>query len=141
MNRIVLDANVLVKLFFEEEHSDVAIRLVRSDSVLLAPDFFWAEVVHVVWKYLRRRKISDAGASNVIGDMLRVSVTTHSCFGLAATAFDVAVRTGCTVYDGMYVALAMRENVPLVTDDQRLVSALAGGPYARYVVSLSQVEE
>lgn len=43
MTRFVLDASVLVKLFFREIHSEAAERCVGAARELLAPDLIWAE--------------------------------------------------------------------------------------------------
>jgi len=133
LHRLVIDASVLVKMFFKEEHSETSTHLIENASELLAPDFLWAEVVHVVWKRLRRREIGAADATDLVNMMLRVPVTTCGCFELADAAFELATRTGCAVYDGLYVALAVRENIPLVTGDQRLANALATDSHARHV--------
>ena len=133
MNRMVIDASVLVKPYFKEEHSSIATYLIENTSELLAPDFLWAEVVHVVWKHLRRREIGIDDATVQINAMLRMLVTTHGCFDLAASAFDLATQTGCSAYDGMYAALAIREDIPLITGDKRLANAFAASPHAKLV--------
>jgi len=48
--------------------------------------------------------------------------------------FNIAVATGRTVYDSIYLALATALGCKLVTADQRLYKALQGGPFAADVL-------
>ena len=43
-------------------------------------------------------------------------------------ALEIAVRTGRTVYDSLYVALAVQLDGRLVTADEKLYNALKDGP-------------
>lgn len=133
MKHFVIDASILVKLFFEEEHSDASVRYVRNATELLAPDLLWVETANVVWKRLRRNELSAADATALVDEMLRVPIVTHGHLGLVSPALALAAETGRSVYDCLYLALAIRENVPLLTGDERLVNALAAGPYSKRV--------
>ncbi len=57
----------------------------------------------------------------------------HPSAPLFVSAVYLAIQTGWTVYDCLYLALAIREGCQMVTADQRLVNSLAGGPLERYV--------
>jgi predicted nucleic acid-binding protein len=133
MKRFVIDASILVKLFFEEEHSDTSVRCVQNASELLAPDLLWVEAANVVWKRLRRNELYAADAAALVDEMLRVPIVTHGHVGLASSALALAAETGRTVYDCLYLALAIRENIPLLTGDERLTNALAAGPYGKRI--------
>lgn len=133
MKRLVIDASILVKLFFEEEHSDASVRAVKNASELLAPDLLWAEAANVVWKRLRRNELGADDAAALVDEMLRVPVVTYGGFDLVGPALIVAAQTGRTVYDCVYLALAFREDIPLLTGDQRLANGLAGSSYAKRV--------
>lgn len=133
MKRFVIDASVLVKLFFEEEHSDASVKYVRNAADLLAPDLLWAEATNVVWKRLRRGQITADNAAGLVQEMLRVPIVSFSSFDLAAPAMALAAQTDRTVYDCLYLALAQRQNVPLVSGDERLVNALANGPLGKLI--------
>jgi predicted nucleic acid-binding protein len=133
LKRLVIDASILVKLFFEEEHSESCVRYVSHATELLAPDLLWVEAANVVWKRLRRNEITSADAAALVDEMLRVPIVTASHAGLTSPALALAAQTGRTVYDCLYLALAMRENIPMLTGDERLANSLAAGPYAKYV--------
>ena len=50
------------------------------------------------------------------------------------------MRSDRTVYDGLYVALAVKTDSVLVTVDKRLINALAGSPLEKYVEWLGDVQ-
>lgn len=138
MKRFVIDASVLVKLFFKEEHSDASVHWVKNARELLAPDLLWAETTNVVFKRLRRDLITGDDAIALVREMLRVPVVTYRSFDLATAAMALAIQTDRTVYDCLYLALAQRENVPLLSGDERLVNALRSGPFAQYIRFIGQ---
>ena len=51
-------------------------------------------------------------------------------------AFDVALPTGVSFYDALYVATAEHLHAVLVTSDRRLIRKLAGSPWAAHIVFL-----
>lgn len=63
-------------------------------------------------------------------------VTIHAEPELAVRALEVALATGQTPYDCVYLALAEREGQLLITADDRFVAGLARTPWAARVVAL-----
>lgn len=63
----------------------------------------------------------------------------HPTGPLVAQAFDLADRTGRTVYDCIYLALAVQVGGQCVTADEKLINALATTAWASYVVDLRNV--
>ena len=55
---------------------------------------------------------------------------------LVGPALELAMRTGRTAYDCLYVALAVQIKTTMVTNDRRLVNALARGPLKDHVAWL-----
>ncbi len=53
---------------------------------------------------------------------------------LAPIAFELATGSGRTVYDCLYLALAVKTKSIMVTADMRLANALGDTPLARRVV-------
>jgi predicted nucleic acid-binding protein len=56
---------------------------------------------------------------------------------LVEAALEIALAHRRTVYDALYVALAVARESVFVTADDRLVGALRGGPLAAHVRALS----
>ena len=55
------------------------------------------------------------------------------------SALAIATRFDRTLYESLYVALALAEQATLVTADTRLVAALASSEIGGFVVSLSEM--
>ncbi|MFA6134337.1 MAG: type II toxin-antitoxin system VapC family toxin [Phycisphaerae bacterium] len=139
MKRAVIDASVVVKLFFEEEHSDAAEKCVRQAKELLAPDLIWAEITNVIWKRQRRGDISKEDAAEMAGQVLAMPVREHPTAALVVEALDLAMRLDRSVYDGLYLALAVKTGSVMLTADKRLVNALADTPLAKHVAWIGSI--
>ena len=133
MTRFVVDASVAVKWLVPEVHSGAARTLLRPESELLAPDLIRAEVGNVLWKRWRRGELDAAQVDDALADFRRFPLEVQSTEALLESAWAIARDTGLTVYDGLYVALAVAQTAqptPLVTADRRLFEALRGGALA-----------
>lgn len=128
MSIFVVDASVVVKWFVPEIHADIARRLLQDSHQYVAPDLLFAETANIIWKKVRRGELAADAAEQVVDDTRRIGVKGVSCRGLAVEAYALAQATGRTVYDSMYLALAIRLQTRMITADQRLQNALASVP-------------
>jgi predicted nucleic acid-binding protein len=124
----VVDASVVIKWFVPEVHSDAARRLLQSENQYVAPDLLFAETANTIWKKVRRGEVSRRDGEGLVADVGRAAVQTVPCRALAADAYALASASGRTVYDAMYLALALRLETRLITADERLAGALAAMP-------------
>jgi predicted nucleic acid-binding protein len=67
-------------------------------------------------------------ARQLVRDLARVAVETVATRSLLQDALTVALTTGITVYDAMYVTLAVRLDTAVITGDDRLVDKIAAHP-------------
>jgi predicted nucleic acid-binding protein len=66
-------------------------------------------------------------------------VARHPTGPLVVPAFDLADRSNRTVYDCLYLALAVQLGGVMVTADDKLANALAGTPWAAHITRLQDV--
>ena len=133
MNRCVLDASTLAVALFRERHARAARSLLSSGAELHAPDLLAAELANVIWKRHRRGEIDAGEARDLLADFQALPLLWASSPELAETALELALRTGRTVYDCLYIALAVRLGCAMVTADRRLARGLSDTPLAEHV--------
>jgi len=123
----IIDANILVKWFVDEEGADNARQL--QDDRLFAPDLIIVEVTNVLWKKVR----SDSFAASDVGlaiEVIRMAdVILEPGLDLAVRAFEIAHGLNHAVYDCFYLALAERRGLPFVTADDKLSRKVDERPF------------
>ena len=140
MSIYVVDASVGVKWFVPEVDSDIALRLQDPGHQLHSPSLFDAEVANTIWKKLRRGELSSVNANAIVAHLPSAPVIRHENGPLVKAAFEVAEKTGRTVYDSLYLALADAIGGQVISADDRFVNALSGTPWAHLVVGLRQLQ-
>lgn len=132
MTAYVLDASVAAKWFLpgpEEPLASEAMQVLagyaRGEVRLIVPDLFWAEFGNIIWKAVRQRRISRSSAQDAITELCARNFPTTPCQPLLPDAFAIASACDRSVYDGIYVALAVASATPLLTADERLANAMA----------------
>jgi predicted nucleic acid-binding protein len=134
----VVDASVVVKWFVPEIHSDAARRLLELPHEYVVPDLLFAETANAIWKKIRRKELTVEAGAQLVADIGRIAVETVSCRALAEDAHALANATGRTVYDAMYVVLAVRLDTRSITADDRLEAALKTLPAVACHIQLIQ---
>ncbi|GEM_PF-5544724 len=130
----ILDANILVKLFLEEDDSDRARRLVQDRRAAGETIRTSAIALYEVAEALRRsgsfnaqeiqeRVASLAQACDVV-DLASSSNLAASFLGLANQAIVHAVASRTTVYDGAFVAAAVHTQENLWSHDSPLLNRI-----------------
>lgn len=115
----VVDASVLVELLSDGEHrEEVEDRLDAEEYALWAPHLIDAEVGHALRRWVRLGKLTADAAGRALWEVddLPVERVEHEL--LIHVAWGL--RDNFSVYDGLYVALALMLNEPLLTFDARL---------------------
>lgn len=134
MSAIVVDASVGVKWFVPEIHAAEARQWrIGPDEPHVPAFFFDLEIANILWKKVRRAEIIRVDADLILSQLAALPVIRDPEPPLLAAAFDLADRTQRTVYDCLYLALAMQLGGRMVTADQRLFNSLAATPWASFV--------
>jgi len=129
---LVVDSSVVVKWYIPENTSDRATALLRSGFRLLAPDLLIPEVGNVLWK---RRRDLPAVESEAIATSLASAcpVALYPSSALLQGALDLALAHERSVYDSLYLALAVSEDCRLITADERLSNAMRNTNLRDYI--------
>jgi len=128
----VLDASVAAKWFLPPAHETLvpeAQRVLRDYADgrlrLMVPDLFWPEFGNILWKATRHGRISQKSAEDAISALEARSIPTSRGLPLLREAYLMAAAFERTVYDCIYVTMAVMSAAPLITADERLANALA----------------
>ena len=117
----VVDANVAIKWVVDEPDSGLARSLALT--TLEAPDLLPIECASVLWKKAAIGDLTRREAAERLEFLLHAPVTLTASRELLDMALDLALEWRHPVDDCLYIALAIRRNIPLVTADKRLAAA------------------
>jgi predicted nucleic acid-binding protein len=125
MMQFVVDASVVVKWYVDEDEWQPARSLLASQAELHAPDLLPVECASTLWKKHRRRDLALDDASAILREILTAPIELHQCADFIDAAWRLATTIDRTIYDSLYVALAIAIDCPLVTADAKLANALS----------------
>lgn len=139
MTVYVVDASVAAKWFIEEEYAQPALTLLSGQHRLHAPDFLMLEIDNILCKWIRRGIISEADGEVVRSTLAQLPIQKHPFESLRDSAYSLANRTGRSLYDCLYVALAALLDGRMVTADRKLYEAVADGPLGEHVLWVDDI--
>ena len=119
---IVVDSNVILYSVLNNEHTEAAEAVMRKDSEWIAPPLWLSECRNVLMLYVRRGSLSVEDAIEII-EAADGNVQTFEFGPSTKNVLDLADISGCTARDFEFVAVAKQLNVPLVTSDNKVLSA------------------
>ena len=128
MSVFVVDASVVIKWFVPEIHSEAARRWLDVSHDYIAPDSLFPEVGNVVWKKVRRKELEETEGRQLVMDLAQVAVETVATRSLLQDGLALALTAGITVYDAMYLTLAVRLETEVITGDERFADKIAEHP-------------
>jgi predicted nucleic acid-binding protein len=118
----VVDASVLVELLAGLEHAElIEERLEAEEHTLWAPHLIDAEVGQALRRHVRQGRMSADVAREALWEIDELPVRRVEHELLVHVAW--VLRENVSFYDGLYVALAMMLDEPLLTFDARLARA------------------
>lgn len=117
----VVDASVAVKWVVEETDSNPARSL--AGASLEAPDLLLVECANILWKKVRIGDLTRQDARGCLDVLVQAPVNFTADRELLAPAMDISFELRHPIYDCLYLALAIRREIPLVTADERLTNA------------------
>lgn len=141
MKSYVIDTSVAVKWYIPEPLSDAAdqyLQLYKNKRArLLAPDLLLVEVGSVLWKKVRFNEITGDDARTIMyAFSAHCPLSLIRSGELLPSALDLAMAQGLTIYDSLYLALAMASNSKLVTADKGIFKLVERSPFSEQVILL-----
>jgi len=116
---IVLDASAALELPLRAtDQPSLLTRVLESGDTIAAPHLIDLEVTQVVRRYVLRGELSEDRGRIAIDDHLAMGIVRYPHEGLVDRV--CALRSNCTAYDAVYIALAEALDATLITCDSRL---------------------
>lgn len=108
---------------------DEALRLLKGyadgEVEFIVPDVFWAELGNALWRGARQKRWRRDQAEAVLADITAREFQTVPSLILLPEALTIAFEYDRSLYDCLYVALAVESKTDLITADERLANAFA----------------
>ena len=139
MSDWVVDASVAIKWFLPEIHGEAALRLLEGQYTLRAPDLIFSEFGNVLWKRFRKGQISRKEAIVTTEALLALSLQVESSQSLIPAALEIACSAHRTVYDSLYLAVAIAHQCRVVTADSKLHNALKKGALSAHLLWVEDI--
>ena len=126
MSHFVLDASVAGAWLLEDEDDPVASAAMSrlATEFALVPQLWHLEVRNTLVVAERRGRVGAKGLEDGLRRVGELPIRTDTEPDLGA-ALALARRRRLTIYDALYLELALRADVPLATVDRALASAAA----------------
>lgn len=120
---MVIDASALVAALIDEECRREFAGIVEREP-LAAPDLIDAELVSAARRLVRGGVLSPDGGRRMVEFAIAAPIRRFPCASLAVTAWERA--DGVSADDAFYLALALRLDETLITEDRRLARGCRG---------------
>ena len=124
MSRFVLDASIAGAWLLEDEDDPAANAAMSRLAIefALVPELWHLEVRNLLIVAERRGRVGAAGLENGLRRVGELPIRTDTEPSLG-TALALARRHRLTIYDALYLELALRADAPLATVDRALAGA------------------
>lgn len=115
----MLDASAVLELLLvTDKGRKAAERVAAPEETLHAPHLIDLEVAQVLRRYVARRQLDEARASQAVEDLRDLDLDRYPHDVLLGRIWEL--RHNASAYDAAYLALAETLGAPLLTSDARL---------------------
>ncbi len=117
---IVADTNIISYFLLPTPYSNSVDSLYQLDSNWTAPILWKSEFRNVLALYLRKKIISLDKAFQLQDSA--ESIMTHNEFEISSSqVLSLVDKSNCSSYDCEFIALAHHLNIPLITQDKKIL--------------------
>ena len=126
----VVDASALIRLFIPdglpaEGFEDFLRGVERGVDTAIAPELLAAEAANVINKKTAAGELSSEESFRLLADVLEVPILLFPHRPLILPAFELAGRHQLTVYDALYLTLAMEHGAVVFSADSKMIKIAA----------------
>ena len=119
---IVVDTNVVSYFYLNSDYSSLAENVFKKDS-RWSVSFLWrSEFRNVLSLYIKKKLLTLAEAIEIF-EFAEELLKNNEYNVNSVQVLDLSYESGCSAYDCEFVNLAKDLNVPLVTEDKKVLSS------------------
>lgn len=127
----VLDSSIFASIIVKDDYYEIATNFVkkhfRDENITIELAFI--EVANALWKHTFTLKRISEEKYHILRDSLKSLVDNvaqvYNSLEILEEALDNAIKFGVTVYDALYLTLALNKGCKLVTLDHKLIKTLS----------------
>ncbi|MCC3414407.1 MULTISPECIES: type II toxin-antitoxin system VapC family toxin [unclassified Microcoleus] len=120
---MVIDTMVFAyALLRVENHHEQAIAALETAEQIIVPDSLFAELGNVVWQWIQFRQLPIETGLEVLDDAEALIDKIVPSAQVREIALELAVGANHSFYDALFVAVAIREEVQVITFDRKLAA-------------------
>lgn len=135
-DKLILDSSAIAALFFKEEHSQKVEEIVERSSQIYTVSQAYSEVANAAWKRViiygeDKELVREAvgRATDFITNVCKVEQMEN----ILTPAFELALENEITVYDALFIKLAIDLDGVVVTTDRKLSNKVNESGLGKFV--------
>ena len=134
MTAYEVDASVAAQWIFDEPNSLAPKERLNPSHELHVPDFFFLEIDNILWKRVQRKEITIKESEIGRSAFRQFPLQIHPFMSSLDLAYAVALKSHQSLYDSLYISLAILLDVCLVTADKKLHEGIKKSGWLKKVV-------
>jgi predicted nucleic acid-binding protein len=91
-----------------------------GDNIAIAPELLLVKAANVLARKRKMGELSEAESAPLLADVLGMPIRYFSHGPLIPAAFDLSLEHGITLYDAVYLALALEKGAILFSADEEM---------------------
>ncbi|MDX2139322.1 MAG: type II toxin-antitoxin system VapC family toxin [Chloroflexota bacterium] len=116
----IVDASIVAERLIRGHYTENARAMFNRMGLLdelIVPEFCLIECTNVIWKHVRYQGMQRSQADLTLRDLRALPLKQAGVKSILSNALDIGLRHQLAVYDSLYVALAIRLQVPFISID------------------------
>ncbi|OPX37630.1 MAG: hypothetical protein B1H12_04440 [Desulfobacteraceae bacterium 4484_190.2] len=128
MKIVIVDTSALIRLYVPDGPIPDGLEgylaaAWRAEVTLMIPELALAEFVQVLWKKEQAGYLELSEVDEIVAALLELPMEIIGHQDILLDALSFARQYSLTVYDSLFLSLAMKKKAKLITADQRLKNA------------------
>lgn len=117
---VVVDTNIIVYFYVTSTQSHVVQQLVHIDSNWVVPYLWRSEFRNAIVQYMRHRNLTLSNALTIV-ERAESRLSGREVHVSSQNILSLAQNSTCSAYDCEFVALANQLQIPLITEDKKVL--------------------